>query len=74
MNKPKNVMVQVARMNRETRQFDEIIIHINECNLKDRNSARCPECQERVNLMLTGDKHYEHKSRAGKTCSFKSVL
>ena len=70
----KNVMVQVSRLDKEKKDFVDIVLNINECNLKDRNSARCPECQERVNLMLTGDKNYEHKSRAGKTCSFKSVL
>jgi hypothetical protein len=70
----KNVMVQVSRLDKEKKDFVDIVLNINECNLKDRKSARCPECQERVNLMLTGDKHYEHKSRAGKTCSFKSVL
>ena len=73
MNKSKNVMVQVARLNLETREFKEKVIHVNECVLKDKNTARCPECGERVVLMLSGDRHYEHKSRAGKLCSFKTL-
>ena len=74
MTKSKNVMVQVARINLETRQFEEKIIHVYECVLKDKNTARCPECQERVTLMLEGDRHYEHKTRAGKNCSFKTKI
>jgi hypothetical protein len=74
MTKSKNVMVQVKRINLETRQFDEIIIHVDKCILKDKHTARCPECQERVVLMLTGDRHYEHKTRAGKNCSFKTNI
>ena len=57
MTKTKNVMVQVARMNLETRQFEEKVIHVDECVLKDKHTARCPECQERVTLMLEGDRH-----------------
>ncbi len=55
VSKSKNVMVLVARINKETRQFDEMVIHVNECNLKDKVTARCPECQERVVLMLSGN-------------------
>jgi hypothetical protein len=72
MSKSKNVMVMVARINKESRDFEEKVIHVNECVLKDKNTARCPECEERVILMLTGDRHYEHKSRAGKLCSYKT--
>jgi len=74
MIKSKNVMVQVARLNLETRDFEEKIIHVNDCILKDKVTARCPECQERVTLMLTGDRHYEHKTRAAKSCSFKTKV
>jgi hypothetical protein len=70
----KNVMVQVSRLDKEKKDFVDIVLNINECNLKDRSSARCPECQEKVRLMLTGDMHYEHETRGGKLCSFKSVL
>lgn len=74
MIKSKNVMVQVARINKETRQYDEMIIHVNDCILRDKETARCPECQERVVLMLSGDRHFEHKTRAGKPCSFKTTI
>jgi hypothetical protein len=74
MNKSQNVLVQVTRINRETREIEEKIIHVDECVLKDKHTARCPECKERVSLMLEGDRHYEHKTRAGKNCSFKTKI
>jgi hypothetical protein len=74
MNKPKNLMVQVSRLDKEKKDFVDIVININECKKSDRRSARCPECQEKVRLMLTGDMHYEHETRGEKPCSFKTVL
>ena len=71
--KEKNVMVQVSRIDMEKRDFVDLIVHINECTNKDRPSARCPECDERVRLMLTGDKHYEHVTKASKPCKFKTA-
>lgn len=39
---------------------------------KKGEDAWCPECGEAVTLMPGANPpHYEHKSRAGKTCSFK---
>lgn len=71
--KEKNVMVQVPRYDFEKKDFVDVVIHINDCVLKDRQSARCPECGERVRLMLKGDKHYEHETRAAKPCKFKTA-
>lgn len=71
--KDKNVMVQVPRYDLEKKEFVDVVIHINDCTKKDRLSARCPECQEKVRLMLTGDKHYEHETRASKPCKFKTA-
>ena len=72
--KEKNVMVQVPRYDLEKKDFVDIVININECTKKDRRSARCPECQQKVRLMLTGNMHYEHEARGEKPCSFKTVL
>ncbi len=70
--KEKNLMVQVCRFD-EKKNLIEVVVHINECTLKDRQWARCPECKERVKLMLSGDKHYEHDTRASKPCKFKTA-
>ena len=72
--KEKNLFVQVVRFNKETRNFDEVVIHVKDCIPKDRLSARCPECGQRVRLMLAGDRHYEHDLRAGKPCKFKTPV
>ena len=72
--KQKNIMVQVARYDVEKKDFVDVVVNINECTLKDRQWARCPECGERVKLMFGEDKHYEHETRAGKPCSFKTHL
>ena len=71
--KLKNKLVQVARYDLEKKDIVDIVIHINECRKMDRLSARCPECLERVRLILTGEKHYEHLSRI-KPCTFLKKL
>jgi ribosomal protein S27AE len=74
MNKTQNVLVQVTRINRETREIEKKIIHADECVLKDKITAKCPKCGERVFLMLEGDRHYEHKVIQVKDCSLKTKI
>ena len=72
--KEKNVLVLVARYDVEKKDFVDVVVDINECTKKDRLWAKCPECGEKVRLMLTGDKHYEHETRASKPCKFKTAV
>lgn len=70
--KQKNLMVKVCRFD-ENKNLVEVVVHINECTKKDKQWARCPECNERVRLNLKGDKHYEHETRAASLCKFKTA-
>ena len=74
MNKKVNENAMVMRLYKdfETGKNELRKVERPVASCKVGEEAWCPECDEAVILMPNAKPpHYEHKSRAGKVCSFK---